>query len=413
MRFLRWLGRNLASLILSLLLAIVIWTSAVTSNNPNIEAELTIPLEVIQQATDIAIVDPLPETVILKILAPESIIQQLEEDNPITAYIDLTDIEAGTYRFPVQVRIPDELKPINILEQSHKQLELKVSNLISKIFTISIQVEGEPAIGYKTSGLDWDEVLATVKGQETKVNDVASVVGILDISDASGTISEELTLQARDKNGDLVDAITLTPDTVRVNQIISLQGGYRNVAVNVITEGIVEPGYRFTSITPAPPTVMVFSEDPQLVEQLPGYVNTKPLDLTGVNGYLETILEFDLPDGIIVVGDPTVLVQVNVTALITSMTISREIEVIGLLPGLSAVVSPLQVSVLVSGPVPVLDNLTLRDIRVIVDLTNLGIGVHTVTPTVEILPEDVIWDDISPTTVEIVIEQGSTSTTVP
>jgi YbbR domain-containing protein len=141
MRFLRWLGRNLASLILSLLLAIVIWTSAVTSSNPNIEAELTVPLEVIQQATDIAIVDPLPETVTLKILAPQSIIQQLEEDNPITAYIDLTDIEAGTYRFPVQVRIPDELKPIMILEQSHKQLELKVSNLISKTFTISISRE--------------------------------------------------------------------------------------------------------------------------------------------------------------------------------------------------------------------------------------------------------------------------------
>ena len=413
MRFLRWLGRNLTSLILSLLLAIVIWTSAVTSTNPNIEAELTVPLEVIQQATDLAIVDPLPEAVTLKILAPESIIQQIEEDNPITAYIDLTDIEAGTYRFPVLVRIPDQLDPIRILEQSPKQLELKVSNLISKIFTISIQVEGEPAIGYKTSGLDWEEVLATVTGQETKVDAVASVVGILNISDASGTISEELTLQARDNNGDLVEGITLTPDTIRVEQVVSLQGGYRNVAVNVTTEGTVEPGYRFTSITPAPPTVMVFSENPQLVEQLPGYVNTKPLDLTGVDGYLETILEFDLPEGITVVGDPTVLVQVNVTALITSMTISREIEIIGLLPGLSAVVSPLQVSVRISGPVPVLDNLTLRDIRVIVDLTNLGVGVHTVTPTVEILPEDVIWEDISPTTVEIVIEQGTASTTVP
>ena len=413
MRFLRWLGKNLTSLILSLLLAIVIWTSAVTSTNPNIEVELTVPLEVIQPATDIAIVDPLPETVTLKILAPQSIIQQLEEDNPLTAYINLTDIVAGTYLFPVQVRIPDQVKPIRILEQSPKQLELKVSNLISKTFTISIQVEGDPAIGYKTSGLEWDEVLATVTGQETKVNDVAAVVGILDISDASGTISDEITLQAQDKNGDLVDAITLTPDTVRVDQEISLQGGYRNVAVNVTTEGIVEPGYRFTSITPAPPTVMVFSENPQLVEQLPGYVNTKPLDLTGVDGYLETILELDLPEGVIVVGDPTVLVQVNVTALVTIMSISREIEIIGLFPGLSAVVSPLQVSVRVSGPVPTLDNLTLRDIRVVVDLTNLGIGVHTITPTVEILPEDVIWEDISPTTVEIVIEQGSASTTVP
>jgi YbbR domain-containing protein len=155
---------------------------------------------------------------------------------------------------------------------------------------------------------------------------------------------------------------------------------------------------------------MVFSEDPQLVDQLPGYVNTKPLDLTGVDGYLETILELDLPQGITVIGDPTVLVQVNITALETNMTISREIEIIGLLPGLSAEVSPKQVSIQVSGPVPVLDNLTLRDIRIVVDLTNLAVGIHTVTPQVEILPTDVIWEDISPTTVEIVIEEGSSPT---
>lgn len=407
MNLLRWLGKNLTSLILSLLLAIVIWTSAVTSANPNIETELTIPLEVIQPATDIAIVDPLPETVTIKILAPESIILQLEEDNLITANINLTDIEAGTYRFPVKVNIPDQIKPIRILEQTPKQLELKVSNLISKSLSISIQIEGEPVIGYKTGRLEWDQVRATVTGQETKVNQIATVVGILDISDARETISTDLKLKAQDENGVPVDAVTVEPDIVHVNQVISLQGGYRNVAVNVTTVGIVEPGYRFTSITPAPPTVMVFSEDPQLVEQLPGYVNTSALDLTGVDGYLETILELDLPNGVSVVGDPTVLVQVNITALETNMSISREVEIIGLLPGLSAEASPIQVSVRVSGPVPILENLILRDIRVVVDLSNLDVGTHTVSPTVEILPADVIWEDISPTTVEIVIEESS------
>ena len=407
MNLLRWLGKNLTSLILSLLLAIVIWTSAVTSANPNIETELTIPLEVIQPATDIAIVDPLPETVTIKILAPESIILQLEEDNLITANINLTDIEAGTYRFPVKVNIPDQIKPIRILEQTPKQLELNVSNLISKSLSISIQIEGEPVIGYKIGRLEWDQVRATVTGQETKVNQIATVVGILDISDARETISTDLKLEVQDENGVPVDAVTVEPDIVHVNQVISLQGGYRNVAVNVTTVGIVEPGYRFTSITPAPPTVMVFSEDPQLVEQLPGYVNTSALDLTGVDGYLETILELDLPNGVSVVGDPTVLVQVNITALETNMSISREVEIIGLLPGLSAEASPIQVSVRVSGPVPILENLILRDIRVVVDLSNLDVGTHTVSPTVEILPADVIWEDISPTTVEIVIEESS------
>ena len=406
MKPMRWLGSNLTSLILSLLLAFVIWISAVTSANPNVEAEFSIPLEVRQQSSDIAIVDPLPQTVDLKILAPESIIQSLEEDNPLVAYINLTDITAGTYRFLVQVQIPDQLNPIRVLEQNPEKLELKVSNLISKLLPVSIQVEGEPAIGYQTSGLSWDGSSVTVIGQDSKVQEVAVVVGILDISDSTGSISRSITLEARNTAGEIVEGVTLQPETVLVNQSISLQGGYRNLAVNVTTQGVVEPGYRFTSITPAPPTVMVFSEDPQLVEGLPGYVNTKPLNLNGVDGYLETILELDLPEGVTVVGDPTVLIQVNVTALETSMVITREIEVIGLLPGLNAQVSPSQVSVRVSGPVPVLENLTLRDIRVVVDLTSLEAGTHTLTPTVEILPTDIIWEDVSPATVEIVILEG-------
>ena len=406
MKLMRWLGSNLTSLILSLLLAFVIWISAVTSANPNVEAEFSIPLEVRQQSSDIAIVDPLPQTVDLKILAPESIIQSLEEDNPLVAYINLTDITAGTYRFLVQVQIPDQLNPIRVLEQNPEKLELKVSNLISKLLPVSIQVEGEPAIGYQTSGLSWDGSSVTVIGQDIKVQEVAVVVGMLDISDSTGSISRSITLEARNTAGEIVEEVTLQPETVLVNQSISLQGGYRNLAVNVTTQGVVEPGYRFTSITPAPPTVMVFSEDPQLVEGLPGYVNTKPLNLNGVDGYLETILELDLPEGVTVVGDPTVLIQVNVTALETSMVITREIEVIGLLPGLNAQVSPSQVSVRVSGPVPVLENLTLRDIRVVVDLTSLEAGTHTLTPTVEILPTDIIWEDVSPATVEIVILEG-------
>jgi len=406
MKPMRWLGRNLTSMILSLLLAFVIWISAVTSANPNVEAEFSIPLEVRQQSSDIAIVDPLPQTVDLKILAPESIIQSLEEDNLLVAYINLTDISAGTYRFPVQVQIPDQLNPIRVLEQNPEKLELKVSNLISKPLPVSIQVEGEPAIGYQTSGLSWDGSSVTVTGQDSKVQEVAVVVGILDISDSTGSISRSITLEARNTAGEIVDGVMLQPETVLVNQSISLQGGYRNLAVNVTTQGVVEPGYRFTSITPAPPTVMVFSEDPQLVEGLPGYVNTKPLNLNGVDGYLETILELDLPEGVTVVGDPTVLIQVNVTALETSMVITREIEVIGLLPGLNAQVSPSQVSVRVSGPVPVLENLTLRDIRVVVDLTSLEAGTHTLTPTVEILPTDIIWEDVSPATIEIVILEG-------
>ena len=406
MKFMRWLGSNLTSLILSILLALVVWISAVTSANPNTEAEFVLPLEVIQQASDIAIADELPETISVKLLAPESIIRQLEEDNPLFAYIDLVDITAGTYLFTVQIDIPPQIEPIRVIDKNPEKLQLRITNLVSKILPVNIEIEGEPAIGYQTSSLSWDGEAVTIIGQENSVQEVASVVGKLDITDATGTITRTVYLEARDENGEVIGGLKLVPDTVTVNQVISLRGGYRNLAVNVTTVGSVEPGYRFTSITPAPPTVMVFSEDPQLVEGLPGYVNTKPLDLTGVDDYLETILELDLPEGISVIGDPTVLVQVNVTALETSLVITRDVEIIGLLPGLEAEVSPLQVTVRVSGPVPILENLTLRDIRVVVDLTDLEVGTYTLSPTVEILPDDVVFEDLSPTTVEVIIQEG-------
>ena len=118
MKIMRWLGSHLTSLILSLLLALVVWISAVTSVNPNTEAEFILPLIVVQQASDIAIEEELPDFINVTLLAPESIIQQLQEDNPLFAFIDLTDISAGTYRFTVQIDIPDQVKPIRVLNQN-------------------------------------------------------------------------------------------------------------------------------------------------------------------------------------------------------------------------------------------------------------------------------------------------------
>jgi YbbR domain-containing protein len=411
MNILQWIRENLSSLVLSILLALVIWVSAVTSANPNVEADLVVPLVVKGMASDITIIDQVPENVNLTVLAPESVIEAVQQENVITTQIDLSDLDAGTYRFPILVNLPEEIRPIRVIEQTPTQLQLSLGKIISIEKNIKINVEGEPAVGYKVGSLEWDQSPVTISGREDLIQQVDSVIGTLDISDASENVTRELPLVAQDEMGNPITNITLSPETVRVNQVIDLQGGYRNVAVNVVTQGLVEPGYRFTSITPAPPTVMVFSENPQLVEQLPGYINTNPLDLTGIDGYLETILELDLPDGVTVVGDPTVLVQVNVTALETNISVSREIEVIGLLPGLTAEVSPPQVSVRVSGPVPVLDNLTERDIRVIVDLTNFDAGVHTVEPTVEILPTDVELEDISPVEVEVRIEAESSTAT--
>jgi len=410
MKLFRWIGENLTTVLLAFILAIVVWGSAVVSANPNQESELTVSLNVVGQPSNTVIVDPIPEVITVHLLAPQSVIEEIRNEGLLRATADISGLDAGTYRVPVQITIPEGVKPVRVLDRNPKRIQLTLDNLVQRELPITKDISGDPAIGYKAGPVEWSADTVTISGRETQVNMVSTVRADLDISDADETISTQVDLVPLDGEGNLVQDLSLQPQSVAVDQTITLQGGYRNVAVNVITEGKVAPGYRMTNITPNPPTVMVFSENPQLVEELPGYVNTMPLDLTDVDDYTETILELNLLQGVTVVGDPTVLVQVNVTTIKNDMNISREVEVIGLLPGLSAEVSPQEVDIRVYGPVPTLDNLTQRDIRVIVDLSDLEEGVHSVTPTIEILPNDITLETILPDTVEVTIEPSNQPT---
>ncbi|MFO7944744.1 MAG: CdaR family protein [Anaerolineales bacterium] len=410
MNIFRWLRRNWSTLLLSFLFALVVWGSAVVSANPNQENDLSIPLEVVEQPANTVIVEPIPEEVTITVFAPQSVIEQIRDEQILVGRADLSGLEAGTYNIPVSIEVPDELRPIRILDKDPERIQITLDNLVRREVPIATEIKGKPAVGYKVGPVNWSDEMVSVSGRETQVQKVDTVKAELDISNADETINKEIPLVPYDNEGKQVAEIDLEPTSVEVEQQIVLQGGYRNVAVNVVTQGKAAEGYLFTSITPNPPTVMIFSENPQLVEELPGYVNTEPLDLTGVDDYMETILELDLPEGVTVVGDPTVLVQVNVTTIKTNMTITREVEVIGLLPGFKAEVSPPIVDIGIYGPVPTLDNLTQRDVRVIVDLSDLEEGVHKVTPEVEILPKDVSMETILPGTVEVTIEPSNGST---
>ena len=62
MRILRSLLSNIASLSLALVLAIIIWASAINEANPIAEKEFTIPVQIIERADAILINDFLLNT---------------------------------------------------------------------------------------------------------------------------------------------------------------------------------------------------------------------------------------------------------------------------------------------------------------------------------------------------------------
>jgi YbbR domain-containing protein len=106
-------------------------------------------------------------------------------------------------------------------------------------------------------------------------------------------------------------------------------------------------------------------------------------------------------------GDQNVLVQVGIAAIEGSLTITGlPVTVNGLSAGLIATVSPLDVDLYLSGPLPFLDTLLLTDLLISVDVTGLVAGTYQLTPIVTIMVTGIRVETIQPGTVEVVISKG-------
>jgi len=408
---LRWLAKYFGTLLTAFILAVIVWVSSVVASDPNEERLLERPveIEIIGQDPDLQIIGEVPRNVTMVLRAPSSVWSQLNNDqNSVRAWVDLSSLGAGVHQVPVQVQVTTRLA--RLISWEPEQLTFTLDSIISKVFPVRLIVQGNPPTGYQAQTPLLEPAQVTVTGPLSLISTVEEARLSLDISNANQTIVREQTPLLIDGEGRVVNGLAVSPETVTITQPITLLGGYRYVIVRAVSTGQVASGYRLTNIFVSPVGVVVFSSDPELVNNLPGYVETQSIDLTGQEDDFETLVELDLPPGISVVGDPKVLVQVSIAAIVSSLAISLPVDMIGLAPGLEASVSPTVVDVILSGPVPVLNELGHTDVRVVVDLTGYEAGTYQLIPEVNILPEQVQRVSMLPSTVEVTITVALTPT---
>jgi YbbR domain-containing protein len=303
---------------------------------------------------------------------------------------------------------------VRIVSYSPPSITIQLDSISTDTFPIQLIVKGEPAIGYQADAAVLSETDVVLSGPTTKLQQVVEVRGTLDIEGVSEPIDREITLQPLDINGREVDDLTIEPEEVSVTQSITQRGGYRNVIVKVITTGQIASGYRVTNISVFPPAVTVFSDDPILVEQMPGYIETLPLDLTGIKDDLDLNLSLNLPPGVTLVEEQEVEVQVGVAAIEGSITLENmPITVTGLGTGYEVEISPETVDVILSGPLPILDTLRSSDVRILLDLQGLLEGVYQRIPEVVISQDDIRLQSLLPGSLEVRISLLPTPTITP
>ena len=410
----QWLASNIRTFLLALVLGASVWLSAVTGADPDEVRPFPNPitLEVIGQDPSLILTSEIPPTIEVTLRAPRSVWEQLiAQENSVQGILDITGLSAGEHTQVIQIRIG--ARPAKTVLTTPETITFTLEPLSTQSLPVDIIVSGQPAVGYQAGEATIEPTQIAISGPESIVRQATRARVMVSLDDVRESIDEVFDVQVLDDRNSILNSVSINPQTARVMIPISPQSGYRDLAVKVVVSGQVAAGYRLENISVFPPVITVFAEDAELVNALPGVVETQGLNLQDARENISTRLALTLPETVTIVGTKTVQVQVAISPIQTSLTLlDQPINIIGLPDGFDFQISPETVDVIISGPLPVLDALTPQDISVSIDVTGLDLGTHQLEPKVEVFVENVLEGSILPGTVEVVLSILGTPTPI-
>lgn len=405
----KWMLENVRTLLTSLMLAVIVWISAVNISDPNLTQNYPTPIkiEVVGLDPSMIIVGDLPATLTVNMMAPSSIWKQMTENkDSVRAILDLSGVGEGEHTLKLHLQISS--RPVEIIDASVTSVEVSLEKISSKKLPIQLVLRGETAVGYKTGTALLDSASVTITGPASIVNQATKAEVELSIAGYRQDIQDTLSVMLTDDAGKMISGLNVSPSVVTVNQPIIQLGGYRDIAVKVNIAGQQAGGYRVTNISVFPPVVTVYSQNPALVADMPGFVETEPLNLNGGSQDIDTRIALVLPAGVEINGEQTVNVIVGISAIEGSLTLKGlTVTVLGLDANEAAKLSPTTVDLIVTGPLPELDALKLSDISITVDVVGLGVGTHQLIPTVTFVNPNISTQTINPGTIEVIITRAT------
>jgi YbbR domain-containing protein len=397
----RRLLNDLSSVVLALTLAITVWVVATNEQYPSTKKIFpeAIPIQVVNKAEGMVIFDPeVVESVRLTVRAPETSWDRLTAAK-FEAKIDLEGLPAGRHDVEVQVACTDRF--VEILEKQPPEVSIRLEEYEEKELEVQARVMDNPHVAYIGRTPVITPSIATVGGPASIVDQVSELVAEIYLRVAKETVEQSVSLSARDEGGQAVGWVDIDPPAVNVRVPIEQRRNYKEVSVRPIVEGEVASGYRVSSVSVDPSNTTIFGS-PLAIEGIPGYLETTPIDVSDAQANVAERVTLNLPQGVTVLGEQSVLVTISVTAIESSLTVQRELIIQGLRQDLNATPSPEAVDVILSGPVPKLDALKPEDVQVILGLFDLQWGTYKITPEV-VVPEGLKVESILPDTIEVEI----------
>ncbi|MCS7056540.1 MAG: CdaR family protein [Thermoflexales bacterium] len=395
----RWLTNNVSLMVLAVLLAFFVWGVGSLQQDPIVENTVSAPVIIATPpaADQVISTSTLPSTVTVRIRAPQSTFESLGADG-VQVPLDLSKLGVGQHVVKLEPVI--RASPALLLSSRPLTASVTIEQITEARVPVRVVVEGTPAIGYQAQPYSVEPTQVTVIGTKQIVSRITSAVAVISVEGARSAVEQTVRLVARDRDNNPVSNVSITPSAVVVRVPMEQLSNFKDLAVRVRPTGQPAEGYAITSISASPQVVTVFGPR-NAIQQLPGFIDTLEVSVAGATQDVEQRVGLNVPPNVSPIAENmTVLVRVRIEPQQGALTVSRRPIVIGITETLKVKVSPLVVDIVLAGPQPTLKRLTQDSVRVEVDATGLGVGVHQLTPKV-IAPEGVAVQSVIPTTVQI------------
>ena len=393
---------------IALIFAFWIWFVAVTSANPITQRTWNnIPVQILNDEG--FVVTNSPTTLARVDVRAQSSVSNLLTRDDLVVQADVRGLGEGRHVVTLDVEVSPlrEAGERNVIADTRpSQITIELELVEAQQKPLQLDVVGNPPTGFDYESPEMEVRQVEVRGVLSQVTQVASVVGTIDLQDQRNPVDFDVRITPVDADGQRVNDVELTPQTVRVSVNVFRRDDIKQVSVRPqIRVDTLPTGYVLSSISYDPQTIFVGGD----LERLADSFSTESIDLSDQFGDFEISVPVRLPNDVFVIdGSNLVTVSLGISEVTTTRTVDNiPLEILGLDANQSVQVAPDAVSVVLNGPRSVVDQILPDDIQLILDLNGLSAGNYQVEPTVNIAQEQAFLDPenitLLPSSINVII----------
>lgn len=435
--------------IIALLLAAILFTSVNANNNnattfsttssSDTEVIENVPVKVYYDKTNLYI-SGVPETVTVTLSGPRSIVQSAKAQQDFTVYADLKNASIGTQEVKLKVKDASDRLKVKI---NPATVNVNVQEKVTKKFSVDVELsKSVVADGYQAGTPIIDPKKVSITGAKDTIEQIAYVKATLENDGKhKSEFTDKATVSVFDSNLNKLD-VDVSPQEVEVTVPVEKVG--KSVPIKIKQEGTPESDIEISSMTPDKVEVVVVGDDTVLdkIKEI-----EIPIDVTKIKADTVKEVTVPVPTGAKSVQPTTIEVKIktvkkseatnktttskeenttNPDENTTDDSEEKDTKISKSFPNMQVYLSGLKntfdsqmvtpangkVSVTITGEKKIVDDIAVKDLSVIANLSKSKAGDYSVPLELTGLPDNVAYV-INPTKADFIITEKEAQNTVP